>query len=409
MPGRYTAPSDRAVVLAVVVAALGYFVDIYDLILFGVVRTPSLLDLGVPAAQVKDVGIDLFNLQMIGMLVGGILWGVIGDRKGRLSVLFASIITYSLANLANGLVTEVWQYGALRLIAGIGLAGELGAGITLVGELMKKEGRGWGTTIIAAVGICGGVVASLVGGAVPWRTAYFIGGGLGLLLLILRIGVRESPMFKDLDRSVRRGDFFALFRTRRRAIRYLSVIAVGVPIWYAVGILVLLSPELGKAMGVAPAPLAARAFLWCYAGLAVGDLASGALSQVLRSRKGALAVFLGLIIAALVVYFTIGARSQGAFYAACAFLGVACGYWAVFVTSASEQFGTNLRATAATTAPNFVRAATVPCTLGYQALTPSLGVIGAAIAVGAVCLAVAFAGLYALDETYGKDLDFVEQ
>jgi len=408
MPGRYTAPTERAVVLAVVVAALGYFVDIYDLILFGVVRNASLLDLGVAKEDAKDVGIGLINLQMIGMLIGGILWGVIGDRKGRLSVLFASILTYSLANIANGLVTSVPQYGAMRFIAGIGLAGELGVGITLVGELMKKEGRGWGTTIVAAVGICGGVVASLVGGEVPWRTAYFIGGGLGLLLLVLRIGVRESHMSQRLDTSVKRGDFFALFRDRRRCVRYLAVIAIGIPIWYAVGVLILLSPELGAAMGVTPAPLAARAFLWCYAGLAIGDLASGALSQVLRSRKQALAVFLGLIVAALLVYFTLGARSQTWFYAACAFLGLACGYWAVFVTTASEQFGTNLRATAATTAPNFVRAATVPCTLGYQALTPSFGVVGAAIAVGAISLALAFAGLWAVDETYGKDLDFVE-
>lgn len=409
MSGRYTEGHDRAVVLAVLVAALGYFVDIYDLILFGVVRQASLLDLGVHPDQVKDVGIDLLNLQMLGMLVGGIAWGVIGDKKGRLAVLFASIITYSLANILNGLVTTVPQYGVLRFVAGIGLAGELGAGITLVTELMRREGRGWGTTIVAAVGICGGVVASLVGGGVHWRNAYFIGGGLGLALLLLRIGVRESKMFKDLDTGVKRGDFFALFRTRQRAARYLAIIAVGVPIWYAVGILVTLSPEIGKTMGVSPAPVAAKAFLWCYAGLAIGDLASGALSQLLRSRRKALGVFLALIGVSLVVYFTIGSMSQTAFYAACGFLGLACGYWAVFVTTASEQFGTNLRATAATTAPNFVRAATVPCTLGYQALTPGLGVVGAAVAVGVVSLALAFAALLAVEETYGKDLDYVDR
>ena len=168
----------RAVSLAVLVAALGYFVDIYDLILFGAVRGPSLQALGFSPADVQDKGILLLQLQMGGMLVGGILWGIIGDRRGRLSVLFGSIILYSIANLVNGTVDTLTGYAICRVIAGIGLAGELGAGITLVSELMDKERRGLGTTIVAATGILGGVVAGIVGGAVPgipavdWRTAY---------------------------------------------------------------------------------------------------------------------------------------------------------------------------------------------------------------------------------------------
>lgn len=403
--------SDRAVALVVLVAALGYFVDIYDLVLFGVVRKASLHGLGVPEAEMQDTGIFLQNMQMIGMLVGGVVWGVIADKKGRLSVLFASIITYSVANLVNGVVETVPQYAAMRFVAGVGLAGELGAGVTLVVEVMRRDVRGWGTAIVATVGICGGVVAALVGGQVEsWRHAYFIGGGMGIALLILRIGVVESGMFRGLDdRLVRRGDFLGLFRRRDRAVRYLAVIAVGVPIWYAVGVLITLSPEIGAAMGLDPRPVAADAFLWCYGGLAIGDLGSGVLSQLMRSRRRALGLFLGLTAAALVAYFTVGGTSMAAFKACCGALGVAIGYWAVFVTSASEQFGTNLRGTVATSAPNFVRGAVVPATLGYQALIGPLGgKVAAAATVGVVSLAIAAVALWALPETFGKDLDFVE-
>lgn len=399
--------------LAVLVAALGYFVDIYDLILFGVVRKPSLIALGVDpqdTAAMLAEGERLLNYQMGGLLLGGILWGVLGDRRGRLSVLFGSIITYSLANLANGFVQDLDQYAALRFIAGVGLAGELGAGITLVSELMRREGRGWGTTIVATVGICGGVVAALVGDAVHWRNAYFIGGGLGLALLALRVGVRESPMFATVRTSaVARGDLLSLVRSASRLRRYLSVILVGIPIWYAVGILIFFSPELGAALGMDELPVPGRALLWCYAGLAVGDLASGALSQVLRSRRRALAIFLALTAASVALYFLVGPRSLRTFYMVCAVLGVATGYWAVFITSAAEQFGTNLRATVTTTAPNFVRGAVVLMTLAYKALRERIGIIEGAVVVGIAVIALAAIALSLLEETHGKDLDFVEE
>ena len=405
--------SARGVRLAVLVAALGYFVDIYDLILFGVVRKPSLAALGVDpndTAAMLAQGERLLNYQMGGLLLGGVLWGVLGDKRGRLSVLFGSIITYSLANIANAFVQDLDQYAALRLVAGIGLAGELGAGITLVSEIMHREGRGWGTTIVATVGICGGVVAALVGGAVDWRTAYLIGGGLGLALLVLRIGVRESPMFAATraQTSVARGDLGALVRSWQRLRRYLAVILVGVPIWYAVGILIFFSPELGKALGMTELPVPGRALLWCYAGLAVGDLGSGALSQVLRSRRKALAIFLGLTAVSVALYFTVAPRSLATFYAVCGVLGLATGYWAVFITSAAEQFGTNLRATVTTTAPNFVRGAVVPMTLIYKELRGAVGIVEGAIVVGAAALALGALALWLLDETYGKDLDYVE-
>ncbi len=401
--------TSRHVKLAILVAALGYFVDIYDLILFSVVRAKSLRALGVPEADLLDKGVLLINMQMGGMLVGGVLWGILGDRRGRLSVLFGSIVMYSLANIANGMVQSVEAYAILRLVAGIGLAGELGAGITLVSEIMHKEHRGYGTTIVASVGICGAIVAVLVAERFDWRTAYFVGGAMGLALLALRVGVTESGMFKQVaSTSVTRGNFFALFSKRDRLKRYLCLILSGVPIWYSVGILVTFSPEIGKTIGLAPAPAAAQAVMFNYIGLAIGDFASGALSQLLRSRRKVVALFLLITAAAIASYFTLGRSSLFAFYASCFALGLGTGYWAVFVTMASEQFGTNIRATATTTAPNFVRGAVVPLTMAFTALKGSLGVQWSAITVGAVVMVVACLSLSALPETHGKDLDFVE-
>ncbi len=399
----------RAATLAVVVAALGYFVDIYDLILFGMVRSASLKDLGV--TNVTGEGIFLLNMQMGGMLVGGILWGVLGDKRGRLSVLFGSITLYSVANIVNGTVDTVDGYAWCRLFAGIGLAGELGAGITLVSELMPKATRGIGTTLVAAIGISGGVAAGLVGGAFPgigvhWRTAYYIGGGMGLALLVLRIGVSESGMFaKALQQNIVRGNFFSLFTDRRRLVKYLSIIAVGVPVWYVVGILMTLSPELGKALGLAEPPRAATALFLCYAGLAAGDLASGMLSHYLRSRRKALGIALTVTMLVVIAYFVVGGRSLTTFYVIATLGGIATGYWAVFVSTAAELFGTNLRATVATTVPNFVRGSLVLVTIGFTALE-DYGIVTAAAVMGAVSLGVAFVGLMNLPETYATDLDY---
>lgn len=397
------------VYLTILVAALGYFVDIYDLILFGIVRVKSLKGLGVDPDKILGTGVDLLNAQMIGMLIGGILWGMLGDKRGRLSVLFGSIILYSVANIANGLVESIPQYATARFVAGVGLAGELGAGITLVSEVMGREARGYGTTVVASVGVLGAVVAALVGDAFSWRIAYFVGGGLGLALLLLRVGLFESGMFEQTKtRDVPRGDFLAFFTSANRLRRYLAVIFIGVPIWFVIGILIVLSPELGKDMGMKPVPEASRAIMLAYIGLSVGDFASGALSQVLRSRKKVVALFMGLTVIFIGAYFTVASASLVAFYSCCFALGVAVGYWAVFVTVASEQFGTNIRATATTTAPNFVRGMVAVITTAFTTLKAPLGVSGSAIAVGATTLVIGAISVWSLEETYGKDLDFVE-
>ena len=397
----------------VIVAALGSFVDIYDLVLFSIIRVESLKAIGVADAAIMDEGLHLLSMQMRGMLLGGILWGVLGDKKGRLSVLFGSILLYSLANIANGFVQNVDQYAWLRLIAGVGLAGELGAGITLVAESLPKEKRGYGTMIVASVGVSGAMVAYLIGVELfDWRAAYFIGGGLGLALLALRVSVFESGMFEQTKASdVARGDFFSLFTNKPRFYKYLRCLLLGTPFWFLVGILITLAPEFGKQFGLQAPVTGGLSIFWCYFGLTLGDFTSGALSQLLRSRTRTLQLFI-LATSAMVVFYLFGLRgaSATAFYAACFGIGYAGGFWALFVTVAAEQFGTNLRSTVATTIPNFARGATVLIVPCYQYLLkiPALGMVGSAATIGVVLLALAFFSASTLPETYAKDLDYVE-
>ena len=397
------------IMLAVIAAALGFFVDAYDLILYSIVRVESLKSLGVPPGALLDVGVDLLNAQLVGMLIGGVVWGVWGDRFGRRSVLFGSILLYSAATLANGRINYIPGYMACRFLAGLGLAGELGAGITLVSELMPARSRGYGTMIVAAVGVLGVVTASLIGDWFSWREAYFVGGILGFLLLLFRIGVSESGMFMRVQATkVPRGNFLALFTNWRRARRYLCVIAVALPIWYVIAVMITFAPEIGPKLGLASAPKTSRAVLFYYLGLTLGDLTTGFLSQAFKNRKKVIACFMLITTAAGVAYFLVGGRSLGTFYALCGLLGWSSGYWAVFLTTAAEQFGTNVRATVAVTAPNFVRGLMTPLTLAFRGLTPVVGTLSAAAGLGLVVVAGAFLALLQLEETYGRDLDYVE-
>jgi len=395
---------------AVLVASLGYFVDIYDLLLFSIVRVTSLQSLGLSGQELTSSGIFLLNTQMIGLLVGGIIWGVLADKKGRLYVLFGSIFLYSIANIANGFVHSIESYAVWRFIAGLGLAGELGAGITLVAELMPKEKRGYATTIIASVGISGAVVGYFIANHFDWRTCYFIGGGLGLSLLLLRIGVAESGMFgKTKAENVKRGDFFALF-TKQRFLKYMRCIIIGLPLWFVVGILITLSPEFGKSLGVKGEVNAGAAVACCYAGLVVGDIASGLLSQYLKSRIKVVYVYLIFSMVMIAVYFLAHDTSLAHFYLICTILGFSVGYWVIFMTIATEQFGTNLRATVTTTVPNFVRGSVVPLSLLLQYLTRVLdgALLTAGIIVALISLGLAFWALSHMQETFSKDLDYVE-
>ena len=400
----------KSTLLAILVAALGYFVDIYDLILFGVVRVASLKDLGVPENELMTVGMKLINWQMAGLLLGGFLWGIMGDKRGRISVLFGSILMYSIGNILNGFVTNTTQYTVLRFFTGIGLAGELGAGITLVSELVSPKNRGYATTFIAFVGIFGAVAAALVGDLFYWRTSYFIGGGLGIVLLLLRIAVVESHLFdKVKQNSANRGDLKLLFSSAERIKKFASCIFVGVPIWFSVGILVTFSPEIGAAMGMTTLPQASRSILYAYIGLGLGDLLSGLLSQYLQSRKKAIGTFLLISAIAIGTILNRHGMSLAEFYIWTFLLGIGGGYWAVFITSSAEQFGTNLRATVTTSVPNLVRASVIPATALFNIFKPSFGITISASMVGLICLSIAFIALWSLKESFGENLDYLEE
>ncbi len=397
---------------AVIVAALGYFVDIYDLLLFGFVRVKSLTELGFSGEELTNKGLSLQNWQMFGMLIGGILWGVLGDKKGRVQVLYFSIGLYSIANIFNGFATGYADYAFYRFVAGVGLAGELGVGITLVSEVLPKAKRGLGTMIVAAIGLSGALLAWVIEHYFHWRSCYFIGGGLGILLLVLRVSISESGMFKHIktDASISRGNFFALFTNWDRFTRFLRCIFIGTSTWFVVGVLVFFSPEFGKAKGL-EGITASNAIAICYIGLILGDLASGMLSQWMRSRVKVMALFLALDVLAVLAYLSLPFSRPEYFYCCHFLLGFSVGFWVIFVTIGAEQFGTNLRSTVATSVPNFARGMQVPINESFKYLkNPAVtgSVITAGYIVGSACLLIAFIALWGMKETFDRDLDYVE-
>jgi MFS family permease len=394
----------------VIVAALGYFVDIYDLLLFQIVRIPSLRSLGLDENAINKSGEVIISVQMIGLLIGGIIWGIMGDKRGRLSVLFGSIILYSIANILNGFVQTVNQYAWVRFFAGIGLAGELGAGITLVSELLSKEKRGIGTALVAGIGLTGAVVAYFISREFSWRACYFIGGGLGILLLFLRVAVYESGMFTSMQQqNVSRGNFLMFFTNWPRFKKYALAILIGLPTWYIIGVLVAFSNKFGKEFGLSHEINPGKATMFAYIAISVGDVLSGLISQYFRSRKKTLYIFYVIAAITIGLYFLQGPNTELYMtYLICFGLGLAGGYWAIFVTVGAEQFGTNLRATAATTVPNMVRGS-LPLTLVlFNWLQHSFSYVTSGLITGVVVLVIAVVAAYKSEETFGKDLNYIE-
>lgn len=402
---------NRILSIPVVVAALGYFVDIYDLVLFSIVRKDSLTAIGLSGADLEQKGLWLLNIQMIGMLIGGVMWGILGDKKGRLSVLFGSILMYSIANILNAFITDITQYGILRFIAGIGLAGELGAGITLVAESLRKEDRGWGTTIVATVGVSGAILAGILGLKFQWTTCYLVGGILGFSLLLLRIGVFESGMYKATkEKGHKLGSLRLLFSSRQRLFTYFKCILIGLPIWYTIGILITLSPELGRELNIQGEIKPALSIMYCYAGVTLGDLISGLMSQWLKSRKKVLQLFVSATLVMVIAYFFMRDARVEHFYILFLVLGFAAGYWAVLITTSAEQFGTNIRATVTTSVPNFIRAALVPISIVYTGLQAiDFSKLSSALITGIACCVLALLAATSIHESYHKDLDYHEE
>ena len=398
----------------VIVAALGYFVDIYDLLLFTVVKAPSMMAIGSTRATLLADSTRVINWQMLGLLIGGMLWGVMGDKKGRLSVLFGSILLYSVANFATGYIQTIDQYALCRFIAGLGLAGELGAGITLVSELLPKEKRGIGTSLVAGIGLSGAIAAYFVFHATgqDWRLCYKIGGALGILLLFMRISVAESHLFKGMKaQPTHRGNFFMFFSNATRFKRYLLSILIGLPTWYVIGILVNQSDRFAEYMYGSHSVDSGRSIMFAYIAISTGDILSGFLCQWLKSRKKALFVYYMICILFLILYFSPVNNSDERMYFLCSMLGLGTGFWAIFVTMGAEQFGTNLRATAATTIPNMVRGS-LPLInmlfLGVFQKSWGWNIVWSGLATGFIVIVVTFVAFYFTEETYHKDLNFEE-
>lgn len=398
--------------IPVIVAALGYFVDVYDLLLFSITRVPSLKSLGLTELQITSEGEGIIMWQMAGLLIGGIIWGMLGDKKGRLSVLFGSIILYSVANIANGFVQTAEQFKWIRFIAGLGLAGELGAGITLVSELIRKEKRGIATSFVAGIGLTGAVVAYFMKETFDWRTCYFIGGGMGLLLLVLRISVFESGMFHEVKKmNVQRGNFLMLFNNGERFKRYILSIFIGLPTWFVIGVLVTFSSEFGKQMGIIEKIDPGKAIMYAYAAISIGDILIGFVSQWLQSRKKALYIFYFITAVFMVLFFTTQWNgTANRMYWICAGLGFGTGFWAIFVAMGAEQFGTNLRATAATTIPNMVRGMLTIFILPlFQGLRGVTDYVTGAWITAIILMAITIVAAILSKETFNKDLHFVEK
>lgn len=401
--------------LAVIVAALGYFVDIYDLLLFTIVREPSIRALGVADTGMLAASTKIINWQMIGLLIGGIVWGIMGDKRGRLSVLFGSILLYSVANFLTGFVETVDQYATARFVAGIGLAGELGAGITLVSELMPKNKRGIGTSLVAGIGLFGAVFAYFTFQYTDqdWRLCYKIGGGLGVVLLILRISVAESGMFKQLKTTnIVRGNLLMFFTNGKRFKKYILAILIGLPTWFVIGVLVNFSNRFAGQIYGENAIDSGRSIMFAYTGIAIGDIVIGLISQWFRSRKKALYLFYGLTVLCCVFFFSELNTNDNTMYLACGLLGFSTGFWAIFVTMGAEQFGTNLRATAATTIPNMVRGALVGINLLFKDLFQDgwhWSLIKAGIVTGVIIMIITLVAAWFTEETFHKDLNYVEE
>lgn len=401
---------NKNLILIVIVASLGYFVDIYDLVIFSIVRVQSFHSLGIPLEKMRVAGEYVLNMQMGGLLIGGVIWGVIGDKYGRLKVLFGSILLYSIANLANAFVYDLHSYAIIRFIAGIGLAGELGAGITLVNESMHKNKRGYGTMLIAAIGVLGALAAFYVAEHFEWRKAYIVGGVMGFLLLFLRMGIFESSMYKNSEQQhIVRGKLSMLFTKKERFLRYLYSLLIGLPIWFIVGIFVTLAPEFGVALNATETLSAGKGILYCYIGISVGDIFAGLIAQITKSRRLAVLIFIVGILISSTIYLNSYGITPEKFHILAFFMGLSVGYWATFATIASEQFGTNLRSTVTTTAPNFVRGALIPSTLLFEFILSKSNIITAGFIMIIGLSAIALFALSRLKESFSLDLNYLEE
>ncbi len=399
----------RNLVLAIVASSMGFFVDLYDIIIVSVLRRSSLLDLGIAEADLQAKGVLLLNTQMAGMLLGGFLWGMLGDKKGRLSVLFGSIALYSITTFLHAYAPNYEVYLLLRFLAGIGLAGELGAAVTLVSEQMPPKWRGMGPAIIGSFGMLGAVAGAYIGGHYSWQFTYQLGGGMGLVLLLLRLGVMESGLYRNLQGAqVRQGDLWLVLRDRKQLLKYCAIILMGFPGWFVNGVVMTFTPEIAAGMGMQEIPSVSMVFTVFFLGFTFGDFSCGLVSQWLQSRKKAIFRYLSAFTLLMITYFAIGYRSVQIYYTLFFLMGISVGYTIVLITNGAEMFGTNIRSLVTTSSLNLLRASVIPQATLFNLLTHSMGAAKAAALVGILSVAIAFWAYTQLEETFHKDLNYVD-
>lgn len=395
--------------LMLAVAALGYFVDVYDLLIFSSERIESLQAIGVAKENMKDVGIMILNFQMAGLIMGGFLFGILADKFGRLKVLFASILLYSLANIGNAFVTNVTAFAIARLFAGIGLAGELGVALSWISESLDRKQRTIATMIVSAIGLLGGVAAALVATRFHWQTSYIIGGVMGLILLVLRVSVKESKIFiRNSTKKAIRGDLVELFTSNKQLYKYMLCVFAGAPAVVFTNLYITLTPEFCQAFGIAEQASVSTAIMVFLITFAVSDILCGFLSKMMKQRKGPLLIYAALQVIAMSYFLLFPPETLQGYYYRCAFLGFSAGYWGILITNSVEQFGTNIRATVATSTPNLIRGITIPATLIFSLLVTSYGVITSGAIIGFSLIGISIVSILLLKDKFENNLNYTE-
>lgn len=395
-------------ILTVLVVALGYYVDAYDLLVMSAVRKPSLLSLGVPESETLNIGLSLLNYQLVGLMIGGVMWGVIADKYGRKKALFGSILIYSFANIANGYINSVNMYYWLRIIAGFGLAGELGVGISLITENVAKERRTISTAIVSFFGMLGASTGGWFGSIFEWQNCFLIGGFAGLLLLLLRLKVEESVMFNEIkDKNVSKGNIWMIIKNPKTLLTYFFCTLAGAASILFIGVFIQSTPELGKLFNLNIT--AGIALIWYYLGASVSEIIAGLLSKLLKERKAPIYIFYAISLLAITNFCVNVPNSPYFFYLNCLFLGFGLGWWSQLITLSAELFGINVRATAATSIPTFARAWNIPFSNIFKQNIPNLGIVNSAFGIGVIVVSLAIISITMVKETFENDANFIER
>lgn len=419
METKETKHKEQSIALLILVASLGYFVDAYDLIIASVVRSSAIVELGLAQVGTPEHTkyAQLFEyVQSAGILLGGIIFGVYSDKKGRKKALYYSIAIYSIANILNGLLSASVPfvgtvYCILRFICGFALAAELSIGIVMISETMKAKHRGYGTMIVVSFGILGAVLAAVLFEfiGIHWQTLYLIGGIAGVLLLIFRFSVKETNPFLDLEnQESERGSWVMIFKNRRLLKILFNAILLGFPIYFFISIPIKFATDYGKELGLTikgTIPI-----IVFYIAMSVSDIIANYLCQLFENRKKVLYFYLGLCtISVFLLHFYPPTTPEQYFYLFSPLMGFASGYWALLITFTNEQIGTNIRSTYTTAVPNVVRSLFIPIQLLLTVLQPTFGTSTSVFYIGVLAVILALLGLYSLKETWGKNLKFIDE